>query len=86
MNAHSHPSLVNRVSRPLIAGVLGLLPLAITLGVLAWMVVFLHDIVGPESVFGKLLRSIGLSIVSCEVIAYVVGLVSTHPAGRPAAP
>jgi hypothetical protein len=50
------------------------------------MVVFLHDIVGPESVFGKLLRSIGLSIVSCEVIAYVVGLVSTHPAGRPAAP
>jgi len=77
MRAQPTPSLFERVSQPLIAGVLGLLPLALTLVVLAWMVVFLHDVVGPASVFGKLLRSIGLSLVSCEVIAYVVGLVST---------
>ena len=77
MRAQSTPRLFDRVSGPLLAGVLGLLPLALTLGVLAWIVVFLHDVVGPGSVFGKLLRSIGLSVVSCEVIAYVVGLTST---------
>jgi uncharacterized membrane protein len=77
MRAQPTPNLFDRVRRPLIAGVLGLLPLALTLGVLAWIVVFLHDAVGPESAFGKLLRSVGLSVVSCEVIAYLVGLVST---------
>lgn len=77
MNALPNPKFLDRISRPLIAGVLGLLPLAITVGVLAWMVGFLHDLAGPESVFGGLLRSIGLSVVSCEVIAYLLGLVST---------
>src|SRR5262245_23692393 len=77
MASQANPNLFDRVSRPFIAGVLGILPLAITLGVLAWMVVFLHDVAGPQSVFGKLLRSIGFSVASCEVIAYLVGLVST---------
>jgi uncharacterized membrane protein len=77
MRAPISSSLFARVSRPFIAGVLGLLPLALTLAVLAWMVVFLHDTVGPASAFGTLLRSIGLSIVSCEVVAYSAGLVGT---------
>lgn len=77
MRANAGPSLFEHVSRPFIAGVLGLLPIAITLAVLAWIVVFLHDLVGPGSAFGKLLRSIGLSLVSHEVIAYAAGLVST---------
>jgi uncharacterized membrane protein len=77
MNAPPDSNFLDRASRPFIAGVLGLLPLAITLGVLAWMVGFLHDLAGPKSVFGGLLRSIGLSVVSCEVIAYLIGLVST---------
>jgi len=77
MSAEKDPNRFERISRPFIAGVLGLLPLAITLGVLAWMVVFLHDMVGPRTVFGSLLRSIGFSVASCEVVAYLVGLVST---------
>jgi uncharacterized membrane protein len=77
MTAQPTLNLFDRIRRPLIAGVLGLLPLALTIGVLAWIVVFLHDVAGPESAFGKLLRSVGLSVVSCEVIAYLVGLVST---------
>ena len=77
MNAPPDSNFLDRASRPFIVGVLGLLPLAITLGVLAWMVGFLHDLAGPKSVFGGLLRSIGLSVVSSEVIAYVIGLVST---------
>jgi len=77
MTTRASPTFVERMSRPLIAGVLGLLPLAITLVVLAWIVVYVHDIVGPESAFGELLRSFGLSFVYCEVIAYFIGLVST---------
>lgn len=77
MTTPAVPTLFERVSRPFMVGVLGLLPLAMTLAVLAWIVVFLHDLVGPESVFGKLLLSLGLSFVSCEVIAYMAGLAIT---------
>ena len=70
-------TLTQRISRPFITGVLGFLPLALTLAVLAWVVVFLHDIVGPKSAFGRILASAGLSLVTCELIAYIVGLVGT---------
>ncbi|CAG0987748.1 hypothetical protein MYXO_02224 [Myxococcaceae bacterium] len=77
MSSQTRPDLFDRMSRPFMVGVFGLLPLALTLGVLAWMVGFLHDVVGPGTVFGSVLRSIGLSVVTCEVIAYAVGLVTT---------
>lgn len=70
-------SLSQRLSQPFIAGVLGFLPLALTLAILAWVVVFLHDLVGPGSAFGRILSSFGLTVVTCEVIAYTVGLVGT---------
>ena len=66
-----------RYSHPFITGVLGFLPLALTLAVLAWVIVFLHDLVGPSSSFGRILGSVGLSFVACEVIAYTFGLVGT---------
>jgi len=77
MTVRASRSFLQRVRGPFIAGVLGLLPLATTLIVLAWMVVYLHDLVGPHSAFGTLLRSFGLSFVSCEVIAYVIGFGAT---------
>jgi len=77
MTAPADRGLVQRIRGPFIAGILGLLPLATTLIVLAWMVVYLHDLVGPTSAFGTLLRSFGLSFVSCEVIAYVIGFGTT---------
>lgn len=70
-------SLQQRISQPFITGVLGFLPLALTLAVLAWVVVFLHDLVGPSSAFGRILGSIGLNFVACEVTAYAFGLVGT---------
>lgn len=66
-----------RFSRPFITGVLGFLPLALTLAVLAWVIVFLHDLVGPSSSFGRILGTVGMGIVACEVIAYTLGLVGT---------
>ncbi len=70
-------NLTQWISRPFITGVLAFLPLALTLAVFAWVVVFLHDLVGPSSGFGKILSSIGLSFVACEVIAYTLGLAGT---------
>ena len=64
-----------RLSRTYLTGVLGVLPLALTLAVLAWLVVFLHNLVGPSSSFGKLLRSAGMTVSACEATAYVIGLV-----------
>jgi uncharacterized membrane protein len=70
-------SLSQRIVQPLITGVISFLPLALTLAILAWVVVFLHDLVGPQSAFGRLLGSIGLNFVACEIIAYTLGLLGT---------
>ena len=73
----SKRSLQQRISQPFITGVLGFLPLALTLIVFAWVVVFLHDLVGPNSACGQIMRSMGATVVTCEVIAYAVGLLGT---------
>ena len=72
---YDYRPMVGRASQTLISGVMGILPVALTLAVLAWVVVFLHDLVGPQSSFGKLLSSGGMSVTACEVTAYLVGLV-----------
>jgi uncharacterized membrane protein len=64
-----------RVIRTFVAGVIGILPLALTLAVLGWLVKFLHDLAGPGSMCGRMLRSIGMSVVACDVTAYIIGLV-----------
>lgn len=68
-------SFWQRLSRTYLTGILGVLPLALTLAVLAWLVVFLHNLVGPSSSFGQLLRSAGMTVSACEATAYVIGLV-----------
>ncbi len=68
-------SLSERLTQTFVAGVFGMLPFALTLAVLAWTVVFLHDLAGPQSSFGKLLRSAGLTVTACEITAYLMGLV-----------
>lgn len=67
-------SRLQGVTSALFTGMLAILPLALTLLVLAWIVTFLHDLAGPTSVCGRVLRSIGLSVVACEVAAYGLGL------------
>lgn len=70
-------SYPGRLAQPFVTGLLAFLPLALTLIVLSWVVVLLHDLVGPASPFGKALRTVGLSFVACEVIAYMIGLAGT---------
>lgn len=71
--ANARPGFFEWFTRIFITGVLALLPLALTLYVLGWVVGILHDLAGPGSSIGRLLTSAGLSLVACEITAYVLG-------------
>ncbi len=64
-----------RAMQTFLTGVIGILPLALTLAVLAWLVKFLHDLAGPSSLCGRVMRSVGMSVVACDMTAYVIGLI-----------
>jgi uncharacterized membrane protein len=63
-----------RLVQSFLTGVVGMLPLGLTVIVLAWIVTLLHDLAGPSSLCGKVFRSVGMSVVACEVTAYLIGL------------
>lgn len=63
-----------RVGITFVTGLIGLLPLALTLAVLVWVVRLIHDLFGPLSPFGKALMSIGMPLVACETTAYLIGI------------
>lgn len=72
--AQANESLFRRVFRPLIAGALATLPLALTLFVVLWLANFLQRFLGPGSLFGRLLGTIGLQFVTSPTVAYLIGL------------
>lgn len=63
-----------RVTQTFLTGVIAVLPLALTFATLAWVVILLHDLSGPGSMCGRLLQSLGMSVVACELTAYLIGL------------
>lgn len=58
----------------LISGVLALLPLVVTVALLAWAGAILHSYIGPQSRVGRILSSVGLAFVTNELVAYLVGI------------
>jgi uncharacterized membrane protein len=72
--AHQVRSVTQRVFQSFITGIFAILPLALTLAILAWVAVYLHDRVGPNSAIGKVLLSLGLTVTGCEVTAYFLGV------------
>lgn len=64
-----------QVAQTFLTGVIAILPLALTFAILSWLVVLLHDLSGPSSTCGKILQSLGLSLVACELTAYLIGVV-----------
>ena len=65
---------MNRVARIFLAGCITLLPLAVTLAAIGWLVSLLQDYLGPGSVFGKALISLGLSVSPTSLTPYIAGL------------
>ena len=68
-------NLVRRPIRWFIAGVLIILPVVITVAVIAWVAGFLQQLVGPGTLIGDFLTRFGLHFVSDATLAYVLGVV-----------
>lgn len=64
-----------RQGRTFLTGLIAILPLAATIGLLAWAWQLLSAWLGPSSVFGSVLVAIGLSVSGSESVGYVLGLV-----------
>jgi len=60
--------------RVFLAGVLLLLPLAVTTFVVGWSVSFIYGFVGPGTVVGRFLTSLGLGFSSSSLAAYLIGI------------
>ncbi|WP_341678333.1 DUF502 domain-containing protein [Niveibacterium sp. SC-1] len=63
-----------RIGKTFLAGLLALLPLALTLALLGWVLSLLVRFVGPTSLVGRLLKSIGFNFVDSPLSAYAVGI------------
>jgi uncharacterized membrane protein len=66
---------MNRIFRVFLAGFFALLPLFATVAVTVWLVRFVIEYVGPNSTFGNLLTSIGLSLDEKALLPYLIGMV-----------
>jgi len=64
-------------SKTFLAGLLTTLPIILTIVVLYWMVFYIHKFLGPESLIGEFLSSIGLQFARSEVVAYLLGITLT---------
>ena len=70
---HLSPSLLRRLVRFFVAGVLALLPVVVTVAVVVWVVEYLQYLCGPETLVGKQLTAIGLRIGKDSAAPYFVG-------------
>ena len=60
--------------RTFLTGLVAVLPLAVTVVVLLWIVQLLLAWIGPQSLLGGLLVAIGVGVTGSEVIAYLLGV------------
>jgi uncharacterized membrane protein len=81
MASEPHPTpkrlhnLLRRAVQLFLEGVLTLLPVAITVAIVAWVAGYVRQLVGPDTPVGSFLRSFGLRFVSDNVLAYLIGVV-----------
>jgi uncharacterized membrane protein len=81
MASEPHPTpkrlhnLLRRAAQWFLAGVLTILPLAITVAIVAWVAGYVRQLVGPDTPVGDFLRSFGLRFVSDDALAYLIGVV-----------
>jgi uncharacterized membrane protein len=68
-------SFANNIKHTLVTGFFAILPLALMIAVLLWVMNFLQGLVGPTSVCGRMFRSIGMTVTACEWMGYVLGAV-----------
>lgn len=64
---------LRRTSRCFLAGVLAILPLAITVAVVTWVASIVAQFLGPNAVIGRLLSRLGFQFATDAKAAYAVG-------------
>jgi uncharacterized membrane protein len=62
-----------RAARCFVAGIIAILPLVITVAVVAWVGAFVARFLGPDTVIGRGLLKVGLHFATNDTMAYVVG-------------
>ncbi len=73
---------MSRLARIFFSGLLALLPLVVTIVVLGWAFSMLRDYLGPGSIFGNLLVSLGMGVGVITAAPYVAGLLALLIARR----
>jgi uncharacterized membrane protein len=73
-NASRYPMIAR--FRTFIAGFLVLLPLVLTVAVILWVGSFIYAYIGPDSVVGRILISIGFNFSDSPAAAYALGAVA----------
>ena len=71
----SERNSVSMLTRPLLTGILALLPVGLTVAIVAWIVNFVATMLGPSSAVGAMLRRIGWNFGASDTGAYAGGLV-----------
>jgi hypothetical protein len=65
---------MTKLIRPLVAGLLVVLPAVLTLVLLGWIGNLIYGFVGPGSLVGRGLVAIGIGFVSSQIVAYLIGI------------
>ncbi|HVG51276.1 MAG TPA: DUF502 domain-containing protein [Xanthobacteraceae bacterium] len=65
---------MKRIFAIFVAGFIVLLPLVVTLALLVWIGGFINQFLGPHSLFGRMLISIGLGVTASSPFAYLLGV------------
>ena len=66
---------LKKQARTLVSGLLALLPLVLTIAVLAWVGGLFQRFLGPESLIGRGLSRIGMHVAENPNVAYLLGIV-----------
>jgi uncharacterized membrane protein len=68
-------NLLRRAAQWFLAGVLTILPVAITVAIIAWVAGIVRQLVGPDTPVGNFLQRFGFRFVSDNALAYLIGVV-----------
>jgi len=66
---------MRRLGHIFLSGLLALLPLVLTIALVGWLAAFLASYLGPNSIIGRMLTTVGLSVGSAEGAPYLLGVV-----------
>ena len=64
---------IKRLARSFLAGILAVLPVVITVAIVAWVAGFVRKILGPGTLIGDGLTALGLQFVTNDTVAYLIG-------------